>query len=86
MPRCIHLHDGGTQCVSEVLTGREFCEDHGLTGPGYSLGTEEAIERPFRKVLLRVVAFLLLLLLLIPFYRVVRVLYSLPLSATSQRR
>lgn len=82
MPRCVHLHEGGPQCVSEAAAGSDFCEDH--------LPREAAWDfldsHPFQRLMVRLVALLLLLILLIPFYRTFKALYLLPLTEAGEPR
>ena len=75
MPRCLHLHDVGIRCISEAISGSDFCVDHDSTE---EFGEERLYDHPLRKLLLRLVAFLLLVLLLVPFYRLIRTVYSFP--------
>ena len=70
MKRCFHLYRNGWQCQTEALPGSGFCEDH---------ISEVEFERlqygSTRKLALRVVAFILLLMFLIPFYYTLKSLY-----------
>ena len=83
MARCIHLHDAGVQCISEALSDSDFCEDH---QPYEVMVTEELPGRPLQKLFLKLIALLLLLLLLVPFYRVVRTLYLTPYFGSGEPR
>jgi hypothetical protein len=80
MPRCVHLHESGLQCPGEAVGGSDFCEDH---QPFHSFA-ERLSDHPFRKLIVRLVAFLLLLVLLIPFYQAVKALYRSPLAAVEK--
>ena len=79
MARCIHLHDAGVQCLSEALDGHDFCEDHEPRAFGDTISPH-----PIRKLLLRLVAVVLLLILLIPFYRIVNALYLPPAAESGE--
>lgn len=78
MARCIHFHDAGVQCISQALPESAFCEDHEPVEELYRQGGEALPGHPLRKLLLRLIALILLLMLLVPFYRVARTLYLSP--------
>jgi hypothetical protein len=67
------MFDSGFQCVSENVAATDFCEAH------QKVVAFERLEEPlWRKVFLRFVAFLLLLLFLIPLFYTLRDLYVGP--------
>lgn len=80
MSRCVHLHEGGLQCPGEAVEGSDFCEDH---EPAHSFA-ERLRDHPFQKLVVRLIALLLLLVLLIPFYQAVRALYSSRLASVEE--
>jgi hypothetical protein len=74
MERCLHLYMSGQQCDREAFSGDNFCEDHADVHP-----IDDAVgEHPFKKVVLRVVALILLVMFLIPIYYTLRTLYLDP--------
>lgn len=75
MPRCVYLHDAGVQCISETVAGSDFCEDH---QPDTGVFPEPDNEHPLRRLVLRLVALILLLMMLVPFYEIVSTLYVSP--------
>jgi hypothetical protein len=76
--RCLHLYESGEQCASEVLQGSDFCEDHHLAAPG----SERLEVHPLQRLAIRVVALILLLTFLIPFYFTLKAVYlELPARA-----
>lgn len=80
MSRCVHLHGGGVQCIAEAVSGGDFCDDH---DPG-ERGFDRLEVHPLQKIAIRLLALLLLLVLLIPFYRSVRALYLAPVTETGE--
>jgi len=64
MTRCVYLHSDGSQCISDALENADFCGEH-----AYETDVTALEEHPFRKLVLRLIALILLLLLLIPYYR-----------------
>jgi hypothetical protein len=77
MARCLHIFDSGFQCVDETLDPTDFCEAHQKIIPFERL---EGVENPWRKFVIRLVAFVLLMSLLIPLF------YSLRSSLRSLYR
>jgi hypothetical protein len=73
MPRCLHVHDSGFQCVSEALDSSDFCEDHQKIVP-----FEVPEETSWQKVFLRFVALILLIMFLVPIIYTLRNLYVGP--------
>ena len=74
MQRCVHLYLSGQQCDRETFPGGDFCEDH---ADAHSF-SDEIEEQPFKKLVVRVVALLLLVMFLIPIYYTLRTLYLGP--------
>ncbi len=71
MQRCFHLYSSGQQCEAEALDGIDMCEDHAV-----ATGMFEGLsDHPVRKLALRIVAFTLLLIFLVPFYYTLKALY-----------
>ena len=71
MQRCFHLYPSGTQCGAEALDGTDMCEDHAVATSVF----EGLADHPMRKLALRIVAFTLLLIFLVPFYYTLKALY-----------
>jgi hypothetical protein len=63
MARCAHIYDSGFQCVDETVAPTELCSTHQRV-----VAFESLADSPWRKIVLRVVAFVLLLLLLVPVF------------------
>lgn len=80
MPRCVHLHEGGLQCPGEAVEGSDFCEDH----EPFQSFSERLRDHPVQKLIVRLVAVMLLLVLLIPFYQAVKTLYLSRLAAVEE--
>ena len=79
MPRCLHIHDSGFQCVSEVVETTDFCEDHQKVVP-----FELSEEAGWQKVVYRFVALILLIMFLIPLIYTLRNLYVGPPSKAQE--
>jgi hypothetical protein len=74
MARCFHIYDSGLQCVDEAIETTDFCDAHQKVIPFERL--EDYLEEdPWRKFLIRLIAFLLLITLLIPFWYTLKSLY-----------
>ncbi len=74
MQRCVHLYLSGQQCDREAFPGDDFCEDHADVRPL----DDEPGGHPFRKMVVRLVALVLLVMFLIPIYYTLRSLYLGP--------
>ena len=73
MSRCLHMYVSGFQCVDETIDSTDFCDAH------QKVVVFDAIEeRGWRKAFFRLVAFLLLILFLIPLLYSLRNLYFGP--------
>jgi hypothetical protein len=75
MARCLHIFDSGFQCISETLSPTDFCEAHQKV---VAFEPERLEDSSWRKIFLRFVAFVLLLLFLIPLFYTLRDLYVGP--------
>jgi hypothetical protein len=75
MARCLHIFDSGFQCISETLNPTDFCEAHQKV---VAFEPERLEDSGWRKIFLRFVAFVLLLLFLIPLFYTLRDLYVGP--------
>jgi hypothetical protein len=75
MPRCLHVFDSGFQCIDETLDATDFCEAHQKVVAFDRNGPDDS---GWRKVVLRFVAFVLLLMFLIPLFYTLRDLYVGP--------
>jgi hypothetical protein len=73
MPRCLHMYDSGFQCIDESIEPTEFCEAHQKI-----VDFESLQDSPLRKLFYRLVAFILLLMFLIPLIYTIRNLYLGP--------
>ena len=73
MPRCLHIYDSGLQCIGEAIDPTDFCESHQKI-----VEFEQLVDSPWRKAFFRLVALILLLLFLIPFFYSLRSLYLAP--------
>ena len=71
MQRCLHLYRSGWQCDSEAAPGSGFCENHFS-----EVEFERLRDRPFRKLTLKIVAVILVIMFLIPFYYTLKSLYA----------
>ncbi len=71
MQRCAHLYESGIQCNEEVLPDGNFCEDHEVIHDFF----EPLTDHPFRKLIMRVAALILLIAFLIPFYYTLKSMY-----------
>jgi hypothetical protein len=69
------MFDSGFQCISEALEPTDFCEAHQRV---VQLESERLEHSLWRKTLLRFVAFVLLLMFLIPLFYTLRDLYFGP--------
>ena len=72
MARCLHIYDSGFQCIDEALDTTDFCEAHQKV---VAIESERLQDSLLRKTFIRFIAFLLLLLFLIPIYYTLRDLY-----------
>ena len=75
MPRCLHVFDSGFQCIDETWDATDFCEAHQKVVAFDRDGLEDS---GWRKTVLRFVAFVLLLMFLIPLFYTLRDLYVGP--------
>ena len=75
MSRCLHIFDSGFQCVSETVESTDFCEAHQKV---VTLDSERLEDSIWRKAFFRLIAFLLLLMFLIPLFYTLRNLYLGP--------
>lgn len=74
MPRCLHIHDSGFQCLGETLESTDFCEAHQKV-----LEFDQHLEDSgWRKTILRIVALILLIMFLVPLIYTLRNLYLGP--------
>jgi len=73
--RCLHMFDSGFQCISETVESTDFCEAHQKVVPFEAERLQDSI---WRKMLLRFVAFVLLMMFLIPLLYTLRDLYMGP--------
>jgi hypothetical protein len=75
MPRCLHIFDSGFQCIGETIAPTDFCEAHQKV---VAFESENIDDSSWRKTVLRFVAFVLLLMFLIPLFYTLRDLYVGP--------
>ena len=75
MSRCLHIFDSGFQCTADADEPTDFCEAHQKVVAFESERLEDSI---WRKAFFRLVAFVLLLLFLIPLFYTLRDLYFGP--------
>ncbi len=75
MPRCLHIHESGFQCLGEALEATDFCDSHQKV---VAFESERLVEPPWRKAFLRFVALVLLIMFLIPLFYTLRNLYLGP--------
>jgi hypothetical protein len=75
MPRCLHMFDSGFQCISETVDATDFCDAHQKV---VAFESERLEDSSWRKVFFRLVAFVLLLMFLIPLFYTLRDLYVGP--------
>jgi len=73
MSRCLHIYDSGMQCIDDSIEPTDFCEAHQKVVDFVRLE-----DRPLRKIIVRLIALVLLLLFLIPFFYTLRSLYLGP--------
>lgn len=73
MQRCFYLYESGSQCEEEAVVGSDFCPDHDEAHVFFEIG-----DRPVRKLVTRLVALILLIIFLIPFYYTLKTLYLSP--------
>jgi len=73
MPRCLHIHESGFQCLSESLESTDFCDAHQKV-----IDFDPLANSGWQRVFLRFVALVLLLMFLIPLYYTLRDLYLGP--------
>lgn len=71
MQRCAHLYESGSQCSEEALPDGDFCGDHEVIHDFF----EPLTDHPFRKLVMRVAALVLLIIFLIPFYYTLKGMY-----------
>lgn len=71
MQRCFHLYGSGRQCESEAVPGSDFCESHIS-----EVDFERLKDGPFRKLALKIVALILLIMFMVPFYYTLKSLYA----------
>jgi len=64
------MYESGFQCVGEALDPTEFCDAHQKI-----VDFEVLQDSPLRKFFYRLIAFILLLLFLLPFIYTIRTLY-----------
>ena len=69
------MFDSGFQCISETVESTDFCEAHQKV---VAFESERLQDSGWRKVFLRFVAFVLLLMFLIPLFYTLRNLYIGP--------
>ena len=75
MSRCLHIFDSGFQCIDETLGSTDFCEAHQKV---VAFEPDRLEDSSWRKAVLRLVAFVLLLMFLIPLFYTLRDLYFGP--------
>ena len=75
MPRCLHIFDSGFQCIGETMNPTDFCEAHQKV---VAFEADRLEDSSWRKLFLRVIAFMLLLMFLIPLFYTLRDLYLGP--------
>ena len=73
MPRCLHIHDSGFQCIGEAVDPTDFCDSHQRI-----IDFESLQDSALRKAFYRLVALILLILFLVPFVYTLRSLYFAP--------
>jgi hypothetical protein len=73
MPRCLHINESGFQCIDETLDPTEFCASHQKV-----VDFEPLTDKTIQKMVFRFIAFILLLLFLIPFFNTLKSLYVGP--------
>ena len=73
MVRCLHIYESGFQCVDDSIEPTDFCEAHQRI-----VEFERLQDSRWRKILFRLIALVLLLLFLIPFFYTLRSLYLGP--------
>jgi hypothetical protein len=73
MARCLHMYDSGFQCIGETLEPTDFCEAHQKVVAFIPLE-----ESSVRKTFIRFVAFILLLVFLLPLFYTLRDWYFGP--------
>ena len=71
MQRCSHLYEAGQQCSGEALSGSGFCSDHEVIHDAF----EPLSDHPYRRLVIRLAAVILLIIFLIPFYYTLKTLY-----------
>lgn len=71
MNRCSHLYRSGWRCEEEAIPGRDFCEDHIS-----DVEWKRVKANPIKKMGMRVIALLLLIMFLVPFYYTLKFLYE----------
>jgi hypothetical protein len=75
MPRCLHIFDSGFQCISETVDATDFCDAHQKV---VAFESERLEDSSWRKIFFRLIAFVLLLMFLIPLFYTLRDLYVGP--------
>ena len=79
MPRCVHIYDNGFQCIAEAFEATELCESHQKV---VAFESDRIQESWIRKAILRFVAFVLLLMFLVPlFYSLKNIYWGAPAEA-----
>jgi hypothetical protein len=76
MPRCLHIYESGSQCIDESIPERDFCGDHEIGG--FDDRLEDDV---WRRVFRRFVAFILLIVFLVPLLHGLKRLYWGPPAA-----
>jgi hypothetical protein len=69
------MFDSGFQCISETVDATDFCDAHQKV---VAFESERLEDSSWRKVFFRLVAFVLLLMFLIPLFYTLRDLYVGP--------
>ena len=75
MARCFHIYDSGFQCAEEAIDTTDFCDAHQRVIPFERL-EDRLVDSPWRKFIIRFVAFVLLMTLLIPLLYSLKNLYK----------
>ena len=71
MQRCVQLYRSGWRCESEAVPGSDFCVDH-ISEADF----ERLKDRPSRKLTMKIIALILLIMFLVPFYYTLKTLYA----------
>ena len=67
------MYQSGFQCIEDSVDSSDFCDSHQRV-----VAFEPLTDSPWRKILFRLIALVLLLLFLIPFVYTLRTLYFGP--------